>query len=92
MGPRSFIRGNLIEFDTATEITAGLQWGHGVLSVEMPLKYKKEMLADWLQWGHGVLSVEMAACSIPDKCGDTGVEIESLHYSLILPPKNPSII
>ena len=35
MGPRSFIRGNLEFPDGASGFKLQLQWGHGVLSVEI---------------------------------------------------------
>ena len=59
MGPRSFIRGNACSIVFQARTGGGLQWGHGVLSVEMMKNGRACPPFNKLQWGHGVLSVEM---------------------------------
>src|SRR5258708_35426325 len=62
MGPRLVSRGNGAPAH-ARPARAKLQWGHGLLAVEIVHAAKRRLKSTRLQWGHGLLAVEISLSS-----------------------------
>src|SRR5258707_9231596 len=60
MGPRLVSRGNTSRIRSIRGTHLRLQWGHGLLAVEIATAGQFRVLFSKLQWGHGLLAVEMS--------------------------------